>query len=237
MTRLGTIITASAWIAIAALLGAFFHSMHKREMEERRLREAVANLMDEDQYAQFIVDKIERDAATGAIVTHLRWSEVNSKGQKIGESGERAIQVLGDDVYVDSWQILFDPDSVKEGDPLRGKSLTLFSRIYGANQRPSDGTPLNVPEKAPSEDEADQHIPGHFRPTKASPSEFERDLWADFFHLCTDAEYAQERKVRTVQGTAVHKPVVEGKLYRVAINRMGQITIGNPEDPPPFTGH
>lgn len=235
MARIGVIITVGVWIAIGGFVGVFFHSMSARKEEERRLLAAVANLMDEEQHAQILVDSIET-GESGEMVTRLRWVEVDPEGRPFAPGKPRTIEVKGNDVYIDAWQVVFDPASIKEGDPLRGKSLTLFSRIYGADQAPNEGVRLHVPAQTPGPDETAGLIPPAFRQSKGEAGELEKRLWQQFFALCVDADAAKKAGVRTVQGTAVHKPLVEGKLYRISVDRKGQITFGNPEDPPPFTG-
>jgi hypothetical protein len=237
MAKLGTVLTVAVWATIAGLAGMFFFSMSERKAEEARLRGAIANLMDEEQHAQLLVDRITTDEATGEVTTYIRWAEVEPNGEAFPGAKAKPITVKGKDVYIDSWQIIFDPNSIKEGDPFRGKSLTLFSRIYGEHQAPNAGTPLQVPLTVPTEAETSELIPSAFRTSGGEVGEFERRLWRQFFSICTDAKVAKEAGVRTVQGTAVHKPVVEGKMYRIKVDRKGQITFGNPEDPPPFTGN
>ena len=237
MARFGTLITVAIWATIAGLVGMFFYSMGERRAEEQRLRRAIANLMDEEQHALLMVDRIITDEATGAVTTHLRWAEVRPSGDAFPDAGTKAIVVKGRDVYIDAWQVLFEASSVGEGDPLRGKSLTLFSRIYGEHQAPSEGAPLQIPRATPNEKETSELIPAKFRMSDGEVGEFELRLWSKFFAICTDEEIARKEGVKTVQGTAVHKPVVEGKVYRIKVDRKGQITFGNPEDPPPFTGN
>jgi hypothetical protein len=236
MAKLGTVLTVAVWATIAGLVGMFFYSMGERKAEETRLRNAIANLMDEEQHAQLMVDLITTDDVTGEVTTHLRWAEVEPNGEAFPGAKAKPIVVKGSDVYIDSWQIIFDPSSIKEGDPFRGKSLTLFSRIYGELQAPNAGVPLQVPRALPKESETAGLIPPAFRTSTGEVGEFEQSLWRQFFSICTDAEVAKKAGVRTVQGTAVHKPVVQGKMYRIKVDRKGQITFGNPEDPPPFTG-
>ena len=123
-----------------------------------------------------------------------------------------------------------------EGDPLRGRTLTLFSKVYGSDQRPSEGIPLNVPGSVAgtAAGPGDDLVPLACRSGPGAPSELERRLWSKFWELCKDPDAASREGVRTAQGTAVHKPLEAQMEYRLSIDNPGQIRLDGPRKPDPF---
>ena len=77
----------------------------------------------------------------GACETRLRFSELDSQGDLIGEPRELTLE--GDEVYVDALVIKFDDTFVIAGDALKGKALLLFRRIFSDRRRPAEGHVLD----------------------------------------------------------------------------------------------
>ena len=141
----------------------------------------------------------------------------------------RELQVQGKEAYFDAYQIVFNQDDIKEGDPLRGKTLTVFARVFGSDQRPSDGTPLNMPGNVLElAEEGGELVPAQFRQGKGEPSPLERRLWSRFWELCTDPEAAEREGIRTVQGAAVHKPMQAKMEYRLSFDNAGRLILDGP---------
>ena len=106
---------------------------------------------------------------------------------------------------------------VEAGDGLRGKSLLLFRRAFGDQQKPADGVPLfRQLGEAP--------IPDVLQ-VDSTPSEFERGIWARFWELASDPDLARSQGIAVVQGEAPHiKPVV-GQVYKLTLRAAGGLDI------------
>lgn len=228
------ILSVVVWGTVLGLLGWFFHDMHERRAEERRLREAVAALTEETPCARILVNAVDTDPDTGKTTIGMSWLDTDSNWRPRPGARIKELVVHGKEAYFDSYQIVFDTESVKEGDPLRGKTLTIFARAYGSDQSPSEGIPLNMPANVLGiAEEGGEMVPAHYR-QGAEVSDLETRLWSKFWELCTDPEAAEREGVRTVQGTAVHKPLMPKMEYRLSINNQGQIFLDGPRKPDPF---
>ena len=111
-----------------------------------------------------------------------------------GEDGRpkdrRRVIVRGEQVYFDAFVLKFDQGLVAEGDPIKGRSLILFRRIFGEDQAPNEGEPLD--------DAAPDGIPAVYR--SDAPSQVEKDLWRDFWRYANEPELRRRDGVRVAQG-------------------------------------
>ncbi len=174
-----------------------------RDAELRRLREVIDRLQAEHRIAEAYV--LRQDAKT----TTFRFREVRPDGSPVHE---RDFTIDGDVVYFDALVIKFDHAFVQQGDALRGKSLYLFERVFGEHQEPSQGFRL------------DEGVPVVYR-VNDPPSEFERELWSDFWRVALDRKLAREKGIRVAQGEAVRTKLKTGLVYRLTIEAAGGINI------------
>jgi hypothetical protein len=243
--RIGAALSVLVWGSVLGLLGWFFHDMYEQRQEEEKLREAlvqiaaeIARLDEETPCARILVHAADVNADTGKTEISMSWLDTDANWKRRPGAELKKLKVVGREAYFDSYQIIFGSENVKEGDPLRGKTLTLFARAYGSDQKPSDGTPLNMPADVLGVAEAGgELVPPAFRQGDGAPTEFEQRLWSRFWELCTDPEAAEREGVRTVQGTAVHKPLQPKMEYRLSFNNQGQIFLDGPLPPDDFVGH
>lgn len=182
----------------------------KLEAQKKELEEIVTRLTSERRVAEMLV-------TTQRTVNNVPQSEVlfveyDRSGQPLPA---KSFTVLGKMVHVDAMVIKFDHGFVKTDDPLKGKSLALFTKIYGDNQAPAD---------APSVDEPGQ-VPQVYRNSDNRVSEFERSLWQDFWHLADDASYRQEKGVRVAQGEGPWAPLQPNRLYTLSLEAAGGLNL------------
>ncbi len=237
--RIGSAMGFAVWGTVLGLMGYFFYTMHDAQQEKRRLRESLARLMSQERVARFLVKRVDTDLETGQKTTVLWWEESRPDGKK----PVKEIVIRGDDIYFDTLQINFDPEFVKEGDPLRGESLTLLRRIY-ALEKTSDGkrtwneVALDVPEriikaleKKTGRVTGETSVPEYFRGVGEGRDDLEKRLWSQIWELSTDPQAAEAEAVRTAQSKSVGKPLIEGKEYTIKLSRTGQLDILGPSEP------
>jgi hypothetical protein len=235
--KLFRILNIAVWALVLGLLGYFLYNHFEQGRVERELRSWIANLSHEERRARILVDAVHEGDASSPGTVDLRWVETRADGSPVG--APRTIRISGKEMYVDALQILFPTEAVREGDPLRGRALTVFRGIHGDDQKPRDAVPLEVPPSvakgviAPAPGEPTV-VPKFFQRDPAASRREEERLWSRFWDLARDQELAKSLGVRTVQGTAVHKPAVEGMEYRITLTRMGQIVFDGPFEPDPF---
>jgi hypothetical protein len=236
--RIGVILNVLVWSSVLGALGWFFSDMYQQRQQERELRESIARLTEETPCARILVHAVEPHAETGAPIVSMSWLDTDKDWKPRPGAEVRRLEVKGKEAYFDSYQIIFATDDVKQGDPLRGKTLTVFAKVFGSAQIPDDGTPLNMPADVIGlAEQGGDLVPANYRYDDDPPSELERRLWSRFWELCTDPEAAEREGIRTVQGTAVHKPMQAGMEYRLSFDNKGQILLDGPMRPDPFIDH
>lgn len=201
----------------AGMFGAYqLQQIHRaQELEIIRLNEVVARLESESRVAQVMVKKQDKNPATGLLETELKFAEIDRDGKPLPP---RTFKVEGDIAYFDALVIKFDREYVERGEELRGKSICLFRRIFGENQTPEDGFPID-----------DRHgerggIPDIYR-VDPDPSAFEVDLWNDFWHYATHPEDSKEKGIRVIQGEAVYQQLTKENIYTLTLDSDGGLNI------------
>jgi hypothetical protein len=145
--------------------------------------------------------------------TTVRFTELDPAGEPLGPG--REIVVEGKSIYVESLVIKFEDSYVERGDPLRGASLCLFRRIFGENQSPEQGTPLDTSGEQPAVYASDA----------ALPSPLHRSLWERFWDYANDPELARELGVRAIHGEAPFIEARPGKTYRLQLRASDGLTL------------
>jgi len=148
----------------------------------------------------------------GHLRTRVRFTELDSQGDPVGEPRELSLD--GDEVYVDALVIKFEDDFVTAGDALKGKALLLFRRIFTDRGRPADGAVLD----------REGQIPQSYAAERA-PTAFERELWARFWELANAPEESRRRGVRALHGEAVSTRLRKDRVYAITLRSTGELTI------------
>jgi len=160
----------------------------------------------------------QRPDPEGVPVTTLQFVERDRAGERLPP---RVLTARGREVYFDALVIKFSDDAVKVGDPLRGKSLHLFRRIFGSAQEPRDGPLLAASQGI---------VPDVYR-LADTVSPFERALWARFWHWAAHPDEAEAEGVRIAQIEAVAiRPIVDA-AYRITLEHDGGLNIRRLTEP------
>ncbi len=187
-----------------------------------KLETSLRLLKTDQRLAQLKVLKIMRDGEDKVSKTHLSFTELSPSGDAISQP--RHIELPGDVVYIDNWVIKFDDAYVEKADIQRGTSLCLFRRIFSEDQRPTEGYSL---------DEIGMRPQAYGR--GGQMTEFERNLWKDFWQFANDPEKAAKMGIRAANGEAVSIKVQEGKTYAVELRSSGGLSIKPVESSPTGT--
>jgi hypothetical protein len=183
------------------------------EAQARRIRslEAALRLLKVD-HRLARIEILSQDAAPdGAVTTRLRFTELDGEGAALDPG--READVHGRRVYVESLVIKFGDDYVEGGDFLRGTSICLFTRVFGEEQKPNDGAPLEVAGRRPRVYAGDE-----------APDPFYDDLWERFWEYANDPEAAKARGVRAIHGEAPFLEVAPGKRYLLELRASGGLS-------------
>jgi hypothetical protein len=147
----------------------------------------------------------------GQILTKFDFVEINEEGQPISET--QTLEVVGDRVYVEYLVVKFDDSYVAQADIERGTSICLIQRIFGERQQPADGFVVDRVGTRPT---------AYGRGTPVS--EFEQQIWDDFWTIANDRAKAEALGIRAIQAEAPSLRVVEGKTYEIDIRSSGDFS-------------
>jgi hypothetical protein len=203
-------------LVAAAVAGLWAWEHHKQAVVIKELNARLDRLKAEELVADVAVLGQEK-GSDGTTLTKLSFVEYRPNSNE--QLFSKTFEIKGEEFYVDALVVRFDDKFVEIGDGLRGKSLLLFRRAFGNQQKPDDGTPLfntGPDEKNPVP--AGLAIPG-------APSEFEKGLWSRFWTLANDPEEAKKVGVRVAQGEAPHILARPHQVYQVRLRATGGLEI------------
>ena len=181
------------------------------ERERHELQQVVERLSREQRVADVIVVRQDRDAQGRIESTQIEFIELDRDGYPLAP---REFCLPGHVLYFDGLVIKFAEEYVAAGDPLRGKNILLFRRLFSEVLAPKDGPLID----------GDGSIPDIFR-IHAKPSDFEQKLWNQFWSYATNPELAKAEGIRVAQGEAVYAPMTEGQRWSLTLDLDGGLNL------------
>ena len=214
-----------ALLVAGGLYAYYATTEQRREVEQRdkkiaEQRAAIERLTRNRRVAQAIVVSRWTDAKTGKVFSRVRFVEIDADGKPL-KTTEGVVE--GESVYFDALVLKFDGEKVAAGDPLKGRSVLLFRRMFGDRQKPVDGVSLDETDE--------QGVPRAYRGREAITAA-ERELWAMFWRFAEDPKVAAAEGVRVAQGEAPYTRLEEGKLYELTLDDAGGLNVGVAPIPP-----
>lgn len=159
-----------------------------------------------------VLDQIIDEPTDEVLSTTMRFVELDDRGRSIGE---QTVVLPGDVIHVDTQTIRFPQDDVAVGHPLRGSTLVLLRRMYSECVAPQDGVPLDLPGAVP---------PG-YADASGTSSDWEQGLWASFWRLARDPDFAKAAGVRVAQGEVVYQRMQPGQVWQLDVDAAGGVTL------------
>jgi uncharacterized coiled-coil protein SlyX len=191
--------------------------VRQKQQQIERLNTAIALLKVDHRLAMITVLDQITDPETGVARTSIAFTEVNEQGEQI--DSQRQFEIDGDVVYVDYWVVKFEDRYIEQSDLLRATSLCLFRRIFGERQEPRSGFILDEVGSRPNAYACGSEI-----------SDFEQQIWEDFWNIAHDPEQARQLGIRAAHGEAVSTQLRKGKQYRLVLRASGGLSITPAED-------
>ena len=142
------------------------HEISQLQMEKHQLQQVVKRLSDEHRVADVLVTG--RIKTPTGVKTTLMFVEYAKDGSTLPP---KSFTIDGDEVHIDAMVIKFDHGFVEQGDAMRGQSIALFTKLYGATQSPQQAFPIDTPGR----------IPDYYRGDDPVVTSFEQELWANFW--------------------------------------------------------
>ncbi|MBC8872878.1 MAG: hypothetical protein H8E44_25875 [Planctomycetes bacterium] len=180
----------------------------KKKIEIDRLDTALRLHKVKRRLARITVRDVGKDPDTGKTFSQIEFVELNELGDPINKP--KAFELEGDLVYVDCMVVKFEDKYIEVADLERGTSICTFNRIFGEFQKPHEGFYLDEPGQRPG-----AYARGSVM------SDFEKQIWDDFWNIANDPPKADELGIRALQGEAVSIKVKKGKTYRITIRASG----------------
>ena len=140
----------------------------------------------------------------GEITSKVEFVELNPEGMPMGKPREFTLK--GDMIYIDGLSVTFDDKYVEQADLERGTSLFSFTRIFTDVQNPKDGHPLDDVGSRPLAYSRGGQI-----------SDFESNIWKNFWSLANDKEAAGKLGIASIHGSAVSIKPVQGNSYTIEL--------------------
>lgn len=187
------------------------------KLEDENNRLELANVLLKKDRRMALISQVQavKDPETGKMVTSFAFSELDALGQAIGFP--KTYKIRGDVVYIDTLVVKFEDSFVEQGDELKGASLCLFRRLFGEDQKPADGFPIDPPASVPRSYQLD-------KPLTPENVQFQQNIWSNFWALAVDPELAKQKGIRAAQGTAPSQRLVPGKDYQLELRNTGELT-------------
>ncbi len=181
------------------------------EQEKQRLEAYLKILKHIDRRARIEVLLQAKDAH-GNLQTTIRFTEIDDSGKPV--SASREFTLPGQEVYFDTLVIKFDDHYVEQGDPVKGRALMLFRRIFSSTMRAEDGFAIDREGQAPEVYAEGQEL-----------SSFEKELWKRFWELANDEKLAKEHGVRAIHGDAPYMRLEPDRVYEICLRSTGEVII------------
>jgi hypothetical protein len=191
--------------------------IEKLTEQKQQLEQFIDRLQADRRLAKILVR--DQKIVNGKLQNTLLFVEYRPDGSAMDT---REFVITGEETHIDAQVVKFKDQYVKDNDALRGKSIMLFVRIYGADQAPSEGLAIDSPGQ----------IPDIYRGTDAQVSKFDQDLWAKFWDLYNDQSAREARGIRGLHGEGLYGRFEPGHVYTITIRPDGDGTLTEePMDP------
>jgi hypothetical protein len=206
----------------ATLFFYYVHNTAQRQIEELQhkndqLEQIKSRLETDHRVARILVT--DQKIVDGRTKTTLLFVEYRPDGSAMPA---KQFTINGNEAHFDAQVIKFKDQYVEAADPLRGQSIMLFVRVYGADQAPDAGFPIDAPGT----------IPEVYRGSDPHISDFEQDLWNNFWKLYNDREARDARGIRGLHGEGLYGQFLPGHVYTITLRADGDGTITEePLDP------
>ena len=212
--RLGKVMLIAVLIAVAITALVCFRvfwsagrTLFDLLNENRKLRQAVANLTAESQIGYAKV--LSQETRDGRLVTRVRFVETERDDPRRIVL-EKEYDVEGDVVHFDALIVKFAPQYVADG---RSRALYLWRRVYGEKMKPEDGFPIETPGSE------------LLRYSAISNALSRRDralFWTEIWKLSNDPLRLQDAGITAVYGNDLYQQLKPGLIYLFRIGNNGQ---------------
>lgn len=181
------------------------------EAQAKMLQDVVQYLTSEQRVADVLVTD-RSTGSDGAVRTTLVFYEYARNGAMLPP---KRFVIDGDEAHIDAMVIKFQGKFVEGKDPLRGRSIALFTKLFDNKQAPEQGHVIDEPD----------HIPAIYKDADPQVSQFEQQLWRDFWKLAKDKAYRESMGVDALQGDSKWWRFEPGYKYTLTLQPNGGLLL------------
>lgn len=181
--------------------------------DNERLQATVRLLQLQRRVARLRVVDQQPLADSERVRTTVEFVEINDEGAPLGEP-PRQFVIDGDRVYVECLVAKFEDRYVERADLERGTAICLFQRLFGEYQQPHEGFALDPTGSTPTSYARGGQI-----------SDFERQIWDDFWNIALDPARAAELGIRAAHADAPSIRVRPNGVYELELRSTGEFTL------------
>lgn len=182
------------------------------QQQNAQLTRVVSLLENRNRVAEVLVTDQTRSPDDKVLKTTLLFVEYDRSDRALPP---KTFTIDGEFAHIDALVIKFNSDFVKQDDPLRGHSISLFNRLFGETQTPEEAFRIDEPGQ----------IPAIYRDVNPVVREYQEELWQNFWRLARDEEYRKSKGVDVAFGQSSWGPFEPGKLYTLSIQADGGMEI------------
>lgn len=198
-------------MAVIFISGTLFYgtkTVHDLLGENKKLKQAISTLTQEDQIGYAKV--IRQETRNGKLFTTIRFVET-ARDDRLKTVLEKEYEIEGSTIHFDALVVTFSDQAVMDG---KERSLYLWRRVYGEFQSPASGFTI---EDSGAEPARYKDLLGRLRLK-------ERTLfWTSIWNLANDPEALKQHGIKAIYGNAVYKKLRPGLIYVFKISPTGQL--------------
>lgn len=201
-------------IVILLISGGLFSGYRffmARIHENKILREVIERLGAESRVAEVLVTDVEYNEERKEYLTTIKFLEYDSYGQPMEP---KHFTFSGNIIQFQSLVVRFDDMFIKKGDPMKGRSMHLFRKVFMLNGKDTEEYEITSPSAIP----AAYKIEGvHDR--------FEDKIWKKFWRYALDPQEAEKIGIKNAQIEAPGTMFIPGTIYTIKIEHDGGMRI------------
>ncbi|MBN2513879.1 MAG: hypothetical protein JXB18_13160 [Sedimentisphaerales bacterium] len=184
-------------------------TIHQLLTENKQLKQAITNLMTEEQIGYAKVVSQEK-TAEGTLMTTLKFVETD-RSDKLKKILEKDYTIEGDIVHFDALIVKYGSQMVMDG---KARAMYLWRRIYGEAMSPREGFPI---------EELGQEPARYADLLQLLPAEHRQMFWEHIWELVHDPEALSQYDIKAIYGNAVYTKLRPGLIYVFKITASGQV--------------
>ena len=178
--------------------------------QNKILKQALANLTDENKIGYAKVISQTKDANGAVISTTLKFVET-ARDNELNQILQRQYTIEGDIVYFDALIIKFSDKMVMDG---KKRSMYLWRRVYGEKMTPQAGFAI---EKFGAEPHRYADL------LKELPVKKRELFWSSIWDLANAPDKLAQYGITAIYGTVTYTQLREGLVYIFRITPTGQL--------------